>query len=125
MFYFITVLRIQHQHSVLRSDAKINLMFIISSPSKVSYYVFNNLVRDDLDEMVKEHNDHRIRSQRNPEIITGKPNLLYRMPEKVGKLCFGSRLAEKPETRDQSLAGLPVIFKINQLLFKPECVLCY
>lgn len=53
--------------------------------SQVCYYVYNHLVRHDLDEMTKWHNDHRIRRQKNPGIVSGKPLVLFRMPEEYGE----------------------------------------
>lgn len=63
----------------------------------VSYYVYNHLVRHDIEEMMKWHNDHRIRSQKNRAIVTGKPLVLYYCPEVKG---------EREITRQLTNAGI-------------------
>lgn len=50
----------------------------------VAYYAYNHLVRSDLESMIAWHNAHRIRKQRNNDIVTGKPTVLYRLPENYG-----------------------------------------
>lgn len=38
--------------------------------------------------MTSEHNDHRIRRQKNPDIVHGKPLLMYVRPEDFGEEIF-------------------------------------
>lgn len=56
---------------------------------KISYFVYNELVRQHLVEMVNWHNTHRIRSQRNVGIVSGKPSLMYKRPDKFGHMECG------------------------------------
>lgn len=60
----------------------------------VSYYVYNHLIRSVLDEMTSEHNDHRIRRQKNPDIVHGKPLLMYVRPEDFGHRDCGRQPEE-------------------------------
>lgn len=51
---------------------------------KVCYYVYQHLICAELDRNKMWHNDHLIRSQTNPAVVTGKPLLMFRLPAKHG-----------------------------------------
>ncbi|KAJ8684555.1 hypothetical protein QAD02_020347 [Eretmocerus hayati] len=44
-------------------------------------YCFGDLLKDEIRTTVKEWNEHTIRRQNNRNVITGKPNELYHLPE--------------------------------------------
>lgn len=51
----------------------------------ISYYCYSHLVREDLVAMVQWHNHHRIRAQKNPNVVTGVPMELFMHPAEYGE----------------------------------------
>ena len=53
-------------------------------------FCFMGIIKQELDQVKQIHNTHRIRTYPNQECPTGRPNLIYNVPENFGKFisCF-------------------------------------
>lgn len=61
-------------------------LFNASDPVQVDClrYCFGDLLKEDILLTKKEWNEHRVRKQRNKNVMGGIPNVLYKCPEKFG-----------------------------------------
>ena len=65
-----------------------NVPLIGNASRECLKFCFNDVIQRELDDIKKVHNTHRIRRFPNQECPSGRPDIMYSIPEYYGKLLL-------------------------------------